>query len=91
MLWVFFGLMMAMMWSRRWWSDGSYWSGRGRRRKPPFFQEYDDRIAALEADIANRDETISLLESRVNELESRLDFTERLMLQPKADSTITTS
>jgi hypothetical protein len=83
MFWLFFGLMMAMMWSRRWWSDSYDWSGRGRRRKHPFFQEYENRIAALENDIASRDETISSLESRVNELESRLDFTEQLLLKPK--------
>ena len=42
-------------------------------------KQYDDRIAALESELASRDDAIVLLESRVNELESRLDFTERLL------------
>lgn len=80
MFWVFFGLVMAMMWSRHW--RGGDWSGRGSRRRS---QELDRRIETLEAELGGRDETIALLESRVNELESRLDFTERLIMQPKAD------
>ena len=32
---------------------------------------------------SNRDEQIELLESRVSELESRLDYTERLLMQRK--------
>lgn len=79
MIWVFFGLMMALMWSRRWGGD---WSGRGRRRG--FTPEYERRIQALEAEAAGREDTIGLLESRVAELESRLDFTERLIMQPKS-------
>lgn len=78
-MWVFFGLMMALIWSRHWGGD---WSGRGRRRS--FTQECERRIQALEAEAAGREDTIALLESRVAELESRLDFTERLIMQPKA-------
>lgn len=78
-MWVFFGLIMAMVWSRHWGGD---WSGRGRRRG--LSPDYERRIQALEAEVSGREDTIALLESRVAELESRLDFTERLIMQPKA-------
>ena len=78
-MWVFFGLIMAMVWSRHWGGD---WSGRGRRGG--LTPEVERRIQALEVEVTGREETIALLESRVAELESRLDFTERLIMQPKA-------
>jgi hypothetical protein len=81
MLWVLFAFMMAMMWSRHWGGD---WSGRSRGRHG--LKAYDQRIEALEAEAAGREDTIALLETRVAELESRLDFTERLMLQSKSAS-----
>jgi len=74
MIWAVFGLMMAMMWSRHWMGDGAH----GRRGR-----ELRDRIAGLEAELAGRDDAIALLEVRVNELESRLDFAERMLLEPK--------
>lgn len=75
MMWVIFGVVMAIMWSKM--SRGD-WSGKGSHRRG-MLKQYDDRIAALESELASRDDAIVLLESRVNELESRLDFTERLL------------
>ncbi len=82
MMWVIFGVIVAMMWSRGWHSE---WSGKGSHRRGGMLKQYDDRIAALEAELASRDDTLVLLESRVNELESRLDFTERLLTQRTHD------
>jgi uncharacterized coiled-coil protein SlyX len=82
MMWVIFGVVMAIMWSKM--SHGD-WSGKGSHRRAGMLKQYDDRIAALEAELASRDEAIVLLESRVNELESRLDFTERLLTQRTQD------
>lgn len=82
MMWVIFGVVMAIMWSKM--SQGD-WSGKGSHRRAGMLKQYDDRIAALEAELASRDDAIVLLESRVNELESRLDFTERLLTQKTQD------
>jgi chromosome segregation ATPase len=76
MMWVIFGVVIAIMWSKM--SQGD-WSGKGSRRRAGMLKQYDDRIAALESELASRDDAIVQLESRVNELESRLDFTERLL------------
>ena len=40
------------------------------------------RLAELEAALASRDEEMDRLHERVAELESRLDFTERLLARP---------
>lgn len=59
---------------------GSFnWSGRGRRR---FSRQDEQRIGALEGELASRDDSILALENRVAELESRLDFAERLLSTP---------
>ena len=61
------------------------WGGN-RRNRGRLSREAEDRIAALEADLANRDEALTGLENRVLELESRLDFTERLLAAHGTDS-----
>ncbi len=81
MLWVLLAFAMAMMVSRRWHDDWGWGSHRGRGRR----HEMDQRVSALEAELAARDDTVALLEARVNELESRLDFTERLLMTAKAE------
>lgn len=70
MSWVILVFAMSMFWS---------WNGRGRRR---LSRQEESRIAALEAEVAGRDDSIVALETRVAELESRLDFAERLLSTP---------
>jgi len=55
------------------------WGGRNRRR---LSRQEESRLAALEAELASRDDSIVALENRVAELESRLDFAERLLSTP---------
>ncbi len=74
MSWVILAFAMSMFWS---WG----YSGRGRRR---LSREEEARIAALESDLAGRDDAIVALETRVAELESRLDFAERLLSTPSS-------
>lgn len=52
------------------------WGRRGRRWQDPATNR---RLASLEAALAERDDQIVQLEGRVAELESRLDFNERLL------------
>lgn len=71
--WVFFAIAMGIFWSIMWSGKGP----GGQRRRLDAASER--RIDALEADVASRDEIISLLEARVGELENRLDFAERML------------
>lgn len=71
MSWVVLVVFMSVFWS---------WGYGGRRRR--FSRQEEMRIAALEADLAGRDDAIVALENRVAELESRLDFAERLLSAP---------
>lgn len=82
MMWVIFAVVMIIMMSKAARGD---WHGRGAHRRAGYLKEYEERIAALEAELAGRDDAIVLLETRVNELESRLDFTERLLTQKTQD------
>ena len=61
------------------------WGGRNRRR---LSRQEEARLAALEAELANRDDSIVALENRVAELESRLDFAERLLSTPRERETV---
>lgn len=70
MSWVILVFAMSMLWS---------WNGKSRRR---LSRQEESRIAALEAEVAGRDDSILALETRVAELESRLDFAERLLSTP---------
>jgi hypothetical protein len=72
MSWVVLMVCMAVFMSFN-------FSGRGRRR---FSRQEEQRLAALEAELASRDDSILALEGRVAELESRLDFAERLLSTP---------
>ena len=59
---------------------GGY-SRYGRRKRGARLDE--TRLAELESALATRDEEMDRLHERVAELESRLDFTERLLSAPK--------
>ena len=61
------------------------WGGRNRRR---LSRQEESRLAALESELANRDDSIVALENRVAELESRLDFAERLLSAPRDRETV---
>lgn len=71
-------------------------SGRRRRRRIQIGQDgilidhdHDEnterRLVDLENTLATRDEELDRLHERVAELESRLDFTERLLSAPRQD------
>jgi hypothetical protein len=72
MSWVVLMVCMAVFWSFN-------WGGNGRRR---LSRREEERLATLEAELAHRDDSILALETRVAELESRLDFAERLLSTP---------
>lgn len=76
MSWVILVFAMSMFWS---------WNGKSRRR---LTRQEEARIAALEAEVAGRDDSIVALETRVAELESRLDFAERLLATPQERESI---
>jgi hypothetical protein len=72
MSWLFLMVCVAVFFSFN-------MGGRGRRR---LSRMEEQRLATLEADLASRDDSILALENRVAELESRLDFAERLLSTP---------
>ena len=72
MSWIVMVVLMSVFWSFN-------WGGRGRRR---LSRQEESRLTALEGELANRDDSILALENRVAELESRLDFAERLLSTP---------
>ena len=75
-------IVMAVMSSLRW--SHRRWEGESSRRRIGT----RDRLAAMEAELDAKTETIELLEARVNELETRLDFTERLLAQREGTSAL---
>ncbi len=72
MSWVILAVFMSVFWG---------WGYGGQRRRR-LSRDEEGRIAALESELAGRDDAIVALESRVAELESRLDFAERLLSTP---------
>ena len=76
MSWIVMVVLMSVFWSFN-------WGGRGRRR---LSRQEETRLAALEGELANREDSILALENRVAELESRLDFAERLLSTPSQSS-----
>jgi len=60
------------------------WGGFGRsRRWSRGARLLEGRLEELESALATREEEMDRLHERVAELESRLDFTERLLSAPK--------
>ena len=60
------------------------WGGFGRsRRWSHGARLLEGRLEELESALATREEEMDRLHERVAELESRLDFTERLLSAPK--------
>jgi hypothetical protein len=70
MIFVFFGMFMAVKGTMR-----------GGRRPERLGGRTRDEIKTLEETVANRDAVIDDLQHRMSELESRLDFTERLLAE----------
>ena len=62
----------------------------GEHYKPQRYRRLDKRgteeIARLDAALAERDTVIEDLQQRLSELESRLDFTERMLARPREES-----
>ena len=73
MIFVLFGMMMA--------AKGVF----GPHRRSERLGKTQDEIKRLEDTLANRDAMLDDLQHRMSELESRLDFTER-MLAEKAEA-----
>ena len=71
---MFMGPMMRMMFGK----EHGVWIG-GRWRGTPRLQKRD--AERLDAALAERDAVIEDLQHRLSEMESRLDFTERLIAQ----------
>lgn len=76
MSWVILAIAMAFFMSQ---------VGHLRRQAGRPDPATERRISALEADLAHREDTIALLETRVAELENRLDFAERLLTDGRRD------
>ena len=71
---MFIGPVMRMIFGSRssYWMGGEWQGGRKARIKK-------NDVTRLEAAIGERDTVIEDLQNRLSELESRLDFTERLL------------
>ena len=71
---MFIGPVMRMMFGGRtsYWMGGEWQGGKRTRIKK-------NEVARLEAALDQRDTVIEDLQTRLSELESRLDFTERLL------------
>lgn len=72
---VFMGPMMRMIFGR----GGSYTGLMGERESGRKSRIKQTDVARLEAAIDDRDLVIEDLQHRLSEMESRLDFTERLL------------
>jgi len=70
---MFMGPMMRMMFGAR-----GRWDRQGR-----LDGEARNEIKRLEGALANRDTVLDDLQQRLSELESRLDFTERLLAEKR--------
>ena len=74
-------LMRLVFYPSRYWRDRTGWGGRWDR----YFdrhRERDEELEAVTAELRSRMAQIDSLETRVLELESRLDFAERLLAKP---------
>ena len=71
------GPMMRMIFGEH------YSSSRKRKR---FDKSGTDEVARLDAALAERDTVIEDLSRRLSEMESRLDFTERMLARPREES-----
>ena len=76
-------LVRLVFYPSRYWRDRARWNAgwdryfyRGRDR------DRDDELEAMTAELRSRMAQIDSLETRVLELESRLDFAERLLAKP---------
>lgn len=79
---MFMGPMMRMMFGTRRGRWGRFESGESGSR---------DEIRRLEGALANRDAVLEDLQHRLSELESRLDFTERLLSERRESAQIANS
>ena len=70
---AFIGPAMRYMFGSRYTGRGGRWEGGGRLGKR--------EVERLDAALAERDAVIEDLQHRLSEMESRLDFTERLIAQ----------
>ncbi|HEY9384601.1 MAG TPA: hypothetical protein VIP80_13910 [Gemmatimonadales bacterium] len=71
------GPMMRMIFGEH------YTAGRRRKR---FDKSGTEEVARLDAALAERDTVIEDLQRRLSEMESRLDFTERMLARPRDES-----
>ena len=79
------GTIRGIRWGAGWEGQPDSWRGRGGRRLVRMTQ-LSQEVDGLHAAIQDRDGQIEMLESRLLELETRLDFAERLMSQRGVDA-----
>ncbi len=74
-------LVLLLVFGRPWWRAGGpwWWPGSCRRERDPAREELDRAIQA-------RLELVDQLETRVAELENRLDFAERLLAERRVEA-----
>jgi len=78
-------LLRLIFYPSRYWRDRARWNARWDRyfdRGRDRDREREDELAAVTTELQSRLAQIDSLESRVLELESRLDFAERLLAKP---------
>ncbi len=62
---------------------GRHWGGWGDAGSPRSRKGLREELARMDAALAERDEVIDDLQRRLLEVESRLDFTERLLAEKR--------
>ena len=81
--WVFIIVVLSAMGPMMRMIFGDYASPRRHKRLD---KGGTAEIARLDAALAERDTVIEDLQRRLSEMESRLDFTERMLARPRAES-----
>ena len=81
--WVMIVVVFAAMGPMMRMIFGEHYSSRRHKR---FDKSGTEEIARLDAALSERDTVIEDLQRRLSEMESRLDFTERMLARPREDS-----
>jgi len=82
--WVMIVVVFAAMGPMMRMIFGEHYSSSRRLKR--FDKRGTEEIARLDAALAERDTVIEDLQRRLSEMESRLDFTERMLARPREES-----